>query len=99
MSLVQRIPGGSVVSDAIGHASWRVRVLAGRKRWGNAGVMMLLLSITACGGGGGQPPDATSPPAQPPSSQPPTSRGTLVVTVTDLLGAPISGADVEVWTR
>jgi hypothetical protein len=61
--------------------------------------MMLLLSITACGGGGGQPPDATSPPAQPPSSQPPTSRGTLVVTVTDLLGAPISGADVEVWTR
>jgi len=87
------------MSDAVGHAGWWVRTLGGRKHWATAAGILLLLGITACGGGGGQPADASSPPGQPPSSQPPTSRGTLVVTVTDLLGAPVSGADVRVWTR
>lgn len=85
---------GQVVVSAKAPANWR--------RCGNAGaLLLLLLGITACGGGGGQSsaspssPSSPSAPTPPPASSTPVARGTLAITVTDALGAPIAGA--EVW--
>lgn len=64
---------------------------------GCVGLLALLLGLTGCGGGGGDASSSPSPPGGP--TPPPVSsgpgRGTVAVTVTDVLGSPIAGA--EVW--
>jgi len=92
----------SFMSRAVGHVGLSVAVPVSWIRWTNVGAfLLLLLGLTACGGGGGQPsatpsaPSAPAAPTPPPASAPPAGRGTLAITVTDAIGAPIAGA--EVW--
>lgn len=57
----------------------------------------LWLATAGCSGGsGGDGPVATPPTTAQPATPKPASRGNLVVTVTDLLGAPVPGAGIEV---
>lgn len=90
------------MSRAEGHVGQGVAAPMKWMRWTNAGAqLLLLLCLTACGGGDGQSsappssPSSPSAPTPPPVSPPPAGRGTLVISVTDVLGAPIAGA--EVW--
>lgn len=88
------------MSRAVGRVGLRVAATGNWAHGKNAGaLLLLLLSITACGGGqSSAPPSSPSAPAAPtppPASPPPAGRGTLVISVTDALGAPIAGA--EVW--
>lgn len=93
------------MSRAVGHVGQGVLAPVNSMRWTNAGALLvLLLCITACGGGSGQSsappsspssPSAPASPTPPPVSPPSASRGTLAITVTNVLGAPIAGA--EVW--
>lgn len=58
---------------------------------------MLWLATAGCSGGSGGDGPATTPPTNAqPTTPKPTSRGNLVVTVTDLLGAPVPGARIDV---
>lgn len=56
---------------------------------------MILVAFAGCGGGSGGGSDAV--PSPPPSTTP-TSRATLVISVTDLLGVPVEGAQVRLLT-
>ena len=66
----------------------------------------LAMVMAGCDGGGGDdriasntpPPPASAPPASTPQVTNPTGRGTVIVTVTDVLGAPLVGASVTVFS-
>jgi hypothetical protein len=60
----------------------------------------LWLATAGCSGGsGGGARDAPAMPVAQPTTPKPTARGTLVVTVTDLLGAPVPGARIDVSSK
>ncbi len=59
------------------------------------------LVVAGCSGdsGGGDAREAPTMPVAQPTTPKPTARGTLVVTVTDLLGAPVPGAQIDVSSK
>jgi hypothetical protein len=61
-------------------------------------VAVAAIGASACGGGSGggsASPGGATPDS---ASTKPTGRGTVVVTVTDVLGEPVAGADVRIYT-
>ena len=70
------------------------------KRTSSIALAALWLAIAGCSNGsGGDGPVAVPAPTAQPSGSKPTGRGNLVVTVTDLLGAPVPDARINVWSR
>jgi hypothetical protein len=75
-------------------------------RTGRLGLTLLLglvvIGTSGCsggsGGGGAPSNDPSQNPPPPPVSSKPSGRGTVVVTVRDVLGAPVAGADVRIYT-